>query len=395
MQNKLRLKASIFEEAVHTTEQGFQYIAQNEINYDQQTHLMITDERDFEITALKKAWGIFDIATIITTKGNELFSKTALLGGSLKEKPALYLADQFQPLVVVGGTKIDGKVYLPEQGIKRGSIAGHSYQGSQLIYGSIAQSTNKLPELKNLEYMRNIKEYLLANAGNIFVELNDEKKVINSFDQPTNVIGSSSPFHLQYVELTGNIIIYSDSKITVYPSAKLQDVILIAPGIEVKDGVQGNFQAFAEKKIIVGKNCIIKYPSAFLLIESNTSNTQGLALNPDHEDINQIIIDENSDIRGIVAFISKEIIGSSNYKPQIVIEENATIMGEVYCNGNIELKGIVKGSVYANGFIANQFGGIYKNHIYNGQIVSSENPIQYSGLVFNNSKQTVAKWLNY
>ena len=95
MQNKLRLKASIFEEAVHTTEQGFQYIAQNEINYDQQTHLMITDERDFEITALKKAWGIFDIATIITTKGNELFSKTALLGGSLKEKPALYLADRW------------------------------------------------------------------------------------------------------------------------------------------------------------------------------------------------------------------------------------------------------------------------------------------------------------
>ncbi len=39
---------------------------------------------------------------------------------------ALYLKDNNKPLVLVGGTRIDGKAYLPKRGVKSGNIAGYS-----------------------------------------------------------------------------------------------------------------------------------------------------------------------------------------------------------------------------------------------------------------------------
>ena len=58
----------------------------------------------------------------------------------------------------------------------------------------------------------------------------------------------------------------------------------------------------------------------------------------------------------------------NNYKTQIELQETAILIGELYCNQNTELKGTVYGTVFAKNFIANQFGSIYQNHIYNGKI---------------------------
>jgi hypothetical protein len=69
------------------------------------------------------------------------------------------------------------------------------------------------------------------------------------------------------------------------------------------------------------------------------------------------------------------------------------VIGEVYCNQNTELKGAVIGSVFTNNFIANQFGSVYQNHLYHGQISIDQLPEAYVGLLFNNSKQGIAKWL--
>ncbi len=391
IQEKLRYKALFFQEVIYNVNQRFDYLAEHKIPYISQTAITASPENRVETSVSKSHWGLFDIVTITSKKGKETFIKTALLGGYQQQKTALYLQDTNQPLVLVGNTHIEGKTYLPEQGVKRGAIAGHSYKGQQLIYGNINKSNNKLPQILNTNYLETISNTILSKEDNIFFELEENSRLVNSFSSAsggTKIMSSNEPIDLRFVELVGNIIIHSEVKIKVYPSAKLKDVILIAPQIEILESVSGNFQGLASKKIIVNEGCNLKYPTALLLLEKKQPTMQN-----NNKEINQIIINKNTNVKGIIAFITED--KTDTYKPQIVLEENTIITGEVYCNQNIELKGTVKGSVYTKGFITNQFGSVYKNHIYNGKIVSKDLPSQYCGLSLKNSQQKVAKWLYY
>jgi len=385
VQNKLRIKASLFQEVIHNTNNGFKYLAQREIPYNEETLLPIATESATKV--LKRQWGLFDVATIHATRNKESFTKTALIAGHRQEKIALYLQDDNQPLFVVGDTKIEGKNYLPEQGAKRGSIAGHSYTGTQLIYGTIATSKSSLPEITNRNSLKNISDELLKREGNSFFDLEDNLRLVNSFDEPVQIFNSNSIIDLRFVELTGNIILNSRTKIRVHSSAMLADVILTAPEIEILDEVKGNFQAVATKQIKVGKKCNLNYPTGLVLLEEKKNTSEST------KELKQIRLNKNTTLKGIIVFISDD--RKDNYNSQIIIEENATIYGEVYCNQNIELKGTVNGTVYTKGFVANQFGSVYKNHIYNGKILSSKLPEQYCGLQFKNAKLKTAKWLNY
>ena len=383
---KLRLKNSVFKEVVYLNEIAFHQI-ETRNNYSLEE---LTNENDISNSIKKRQWGIFDVVSVTSKKGKEEITKTAFVGGLQKEKPVLYLQDMNQPLVLVGTTKIEGNAYLPEQGIKQGSIAGYSYVNNRLVYGNILKSNQRLTKSQALERVHNFKDSVLAQANNKVLELLENQRIINSFNRPTLMLSAEYPLELRTVNLTGNIIIQSTTKITIHTSAILNDVILIAPIIEIKEKVKGSFQAFAEKKIEVGNQAQLNYPSTLVLLEKKESVTTQNQLN---KEFNQIIINDKSVIKGVVSFLSTKVEG--NYKPQILIEENAEITGEVYCDQNIELKGKVNGSVYTRGFIANQNGSTYVNHIYNGQILGSQLPEQYVGLSFLNSKQKVAKWLNY
>lgn len=389
LQEKLRVKTSFFQETVNHTYQSFDYLAYTEIPYQQQTTLPPTENTSIIATAFKTHWGVFDLVNITTKKKKEVFTKTGLLGGRQLQRPALYLQDQHQPLVVVGDTRIEGTAYLPEQGVKRGSIAGHAYTNPQLIYGNMVRSQQKLPLFQQRAYLEKLGTNIhLENGQNIHVELQESAEISNTFSQPTKVINSSQDIDLEFITLRGNIIVQSGNKITIHPSAILTDILLLAPEIDIKDGVTGNFQAIATQKITVGKNCKLHYPTALVVTEKeNQRNTsQG-------KESNQISIQQKSDIRGIVAFLSKN--NTENYQAQILVEEHTTIIGEVYCNQNIELRGTVKGSVYTNAFIARQFGAVYKNHLYNGKIVANDIPTHYGGLSFKETQPTIVKWLNY
>ena len=194
---------------------------------------------------------------------------------------------------------------------------------------------------------------------------------------------------LKGIKLIGNIIVHSGAKIRIYPSANLTDVILIAPEIEILNNVEGTFQAFATDKIVMGKNCRLKYPSALVVYEKNKrSDSVNMANN---EQIEQIEIHSDSEVRGIVCFLSNN--EQNNYKAQVFIDKNASVLGEVYCDKNVELKGDVIGSIFTNGFIANEYGSVYQNHIYNGRILSSNFPLEYCGMRIENSTNSIVKWV--
>ncbi|MCF6296663.1 MAG: hypothetical protein L3J08_01545 [Flavobacteriaceae bacterium] len=244
-----------------------------------------------------------------------------------------------------------------------------------------------MPKIKNNYYIKNFSKNLMRLDSLDFIDLSEKRIQFNSFNKVTQLYRNYGAINLNFIELTGNIIIQSKTIIRVNNSAKLKDVILVAPRIEIDDGVIGNFQAIATKNISLGKNCSLFYPSALILAEEYTDIVNATK----QEKISQITIASNSEVKGLVCYLCDKT--PNLYKPQILVEENAVIKGELYCEQNLELKGKVEGMVYTKGFIANQFGSIYQNHIYNAKIIIDDLPKQFSGLQFENFPQSIVKWL--
>ncbi|AUC77558.1 hypothetical protein [Olleya sp. Bg11-27] len=349
-------------------------------------------EEDYKTLKVQREfWGVFEKVTSIATIKKHTLKRVALIGGaqSKNNRTALYVQDNNKPLVLVGNTKIEGVVYLPERGVKSGNISGEYYYGSQLIYGVIRKASI-LPSLhkQTISQLSFIEKQMNKIKTSNFITLENGKTFSNSFLNKKQMAFSNSAIKLSNINLVGNIIIQSKIKITVASSSSLKDVILIAPEIEIEDDVKGAFQVIASKNISVGKKVYLEYPSALVLNEEEIQQSHNAAESVKQ---NKVFIDERSTIKGVVLYISES--KANNYNSQIEIKEKTTIIGEVYCSKNLELNGAVYGSVFTNNFIANQFGSIYQNHIYNGKIIVDSLPQEYVGLSFNNSKKGVLKWL--
>ena len=385
LQNHFKDKVSMYKLAVQNANLGFAFALEQEIVYNQEIHFELDQSINSKITIYKTLWGVFDLIKVNSQIKNESFQKLALIGGHNNLNTALYLENKNRPLVLVGKTIIRGNVSLPKSGVKRGNISGHAYHGAQLIYGNINQSSAQLPNFSNINYLKNIKENIYNNDSLEFIHINNDQRLVNSFNMPTKIYRQNTRIDLDYVQFTGNFIIESDTLIRVHKTAVLHDIILVAPKIEIDEDVQGNFQAIASQNITIGANSELSYPSAMILNDKNSSQLGS------KKNTNQIVINSNAEIKGIVCYLSDHL--KNNYQAQIKIQENARITGEVYCDQNIELKGEVTGSVYTKGFIANQNGSVYQNHIYNGEILVEDLPKQYSGLLFDGLPKQVVKWL--
>ncbi len=288
LQQKTRMSASFFQETIQHCNMSFEYLATNETPYNQEIEISFNDEVESKVILTKKHWGLFDIVHSKAQIKKEEFEQFALVGGYQPDKSALYLKENNKPLVLVGNTEIRGVAFLPKQGVRRGNIAGNSYYGSELIYGVTGQSTNQLPTIKTKQTVKGWIKGGFLNDELQSIDLYDGLQLQNSFNQPTQFFQSDGLIDLRFVKLTGNIIIKSNTKIVVANSSQLQDVILIAPEIEIKNNTVGNFQAFATKELIVGEGCNLLYPTVLCLFaENQTIIASGSSTNEHQPTTNQ------------------------------------------------------------------------------------------------------------
>ncbi|WP_075343324.1 bactofilin family protein [Tenacibaculum agarivorans] len=377
VQHKIAQKNNLYKQAVFNVTNGFRYLSTQNLTYNTENQLKFSENEKEETLLYQKKWGLFDVVSITAKVNKERFQKIGLIGNQIQNKSAIYLTEKNTPLVLVGTTHIKGNAFLPKQGVKRGNIAGTSFYGNRLIHGNSYKSASHLPENNRIKQLENTT---IVSTNNF--ELKEDMKLVQSFHKETLFYSDYQPIRLQNITLKGNIIITSNSKITVEKETVLEDIILKAPEIEIKSGVQGNFQAIATKKITVDNQVNLFYPSALVI------NYKKDKIEDDHG----IFIGKKSDIKGGIVFLKKESKEIS-YFPQIKIEESAEVTGEVFCKGNVELLGNVKGEVYADNFITRQFGSVYINHIYNGSVNAINLPQQYVGLGISSNKKSVAKWL--
>lgn len=357
----------------------------------------IPNENDLNVAigVQRDLWGVFEKRTVTTSHGKSIYTKTALIGGKDQtEMPAIYVSDHQRPLIMAGNAMISGDAFLPEQGLKMGNIMGLSNNGSSLLYGVQKLSDLTLPKLSNeLEtQIRQLTQNDYLPEGEIVSRI-PEEGFKNSFQSPTLII-HDRVVRLKKTSLVGNIIVSASYKIIVEADARLQDVVLLAPEIVIEDLVKGQFQAIATKSILVGEKCELAYPSALVVYKNSVSmDIEEDVKQPTFNSKPTISIDPYTWVGGLVMALdaSKE----QQYAPQIKIDLDAKVVGEVYCTKNLELKGMVTGNVTTDAFIALEDGSVYQNHLYNGIINSTILDKSYVGLLLASREQNkkVMKWL--
>ncbi|WP_411032223.1 hypothetical protein [Spongiimicrobium sp. 3-5] len=381
-------KADLTTAVIKRTNDGFNPLQTADLPDNTILGMAPGDESNITVTTNTEYWGVFKKRTATGIFKKVKFIKTAFIGKAFKDiPPALYIKDTNRPLVIAGKSKIIGDAHLPQQGIRMGNIGGNGYRYSNLIFGNKKVSSAMLPKL-DVALLKNIENCLesVTNLAADVVELGPGLMLKNSFDEKTQYI-LGDIIELENMHLAGNVIISATEKILVTPTATLQDVLLIAPEIHIKDGVNGNFQAIANNRIRVGKNCRLAYPTALVVKYTEKRKKENK-----HKDIPNIEVGARSDIRGVLLHL--EETEERLYSPQIKIEENARITGEIYCTKNLELKGEVIGKVTTETFIALENGSIYQNHLYMGQINSTLLPDTYAGLSGREAEEVnVMKWL--
>ena len=385
---KFKAQTQLSVETVTNAAMGMQYALEMPHLGEDTIALDVFDEAYKTLKLQQHHWGVFEKHTVVSTIKSKKIIKMALVGGAQAtvNRTALYVVDRNRPLVLVGDAKIQGTAFLPKQGVRTGTISGHSYYGKQLIYGRSKNSTDKMPKLsKALEQELDAIYKADRNTETAFINLSQKTVLRNSFSNTVKVIYSAGALRLDHVALTGHIIVRSQTKITVAATAQLTDVILVAPLIEFESNFKGVLQAFASKTITVGQGCQLRYPSALVLHNTEKASSSFTA----NEDTPAIVIGKRSILKGLVLY-SSEVV---NYKAQVILKEGTEVVGEVYCTKNLELLGKVSGAVYTSGFVANQSGSVYQNHIYNGVVQVNDLETVYAGLLFENNAKSVAKWL--
>lgn len=299
-----------------------------------------------------KDWGVFSICIISTSFNGDSINTAYLLAKKQNKKlPALYLRDNSEELKIAGNTTIEGDIYISERGVKKVNFQGNNTISNPKHTGRVYKSEKLLPQVEELRlaYPEDFEFF--------YAEELEEHTIINTFQSKTKIIEFSSV--LEDVTLKGNIIIKSEDTLFVKRSAVLQDVIIDAPKIIFESGFVGNIQAYATSGIVLEENVILEYPSV-LIVSSKLNNEKNL------------ICKKGSIVKGCLILNGNGLLTEGNNK--MVINENTTVYGSVYCDGVLSLYGTVKGHVVTSALLHKTKTAEYTSLILDGNILSNDVP---------------------
>jgi hypothetical protein len=335
----------------------------------------------------KKSWGAFEMIVSEGFSRHHRFSQVALAGNDLgsDSSMALFLADMDKPLSLCGRTEIRGTCFLPKAGVKRAYIEGQNFVGNNLINGDVKPSERNIAEVNkalitNLEKIFN-KEFLEQDS----VVRADEvgiPSLHHSFAKRSVVFYSSAVVRLDTNKLSGNIMVISDREVIVSEDAILQDVIICAPKVRIEKKFLGTLQVFASDSIIVAEECHLNYPSVLGIVRQEKSCDNAT-----------VIIKEKSEVSGMIFAYQEKFDNRKQVK--LSLDKNTAVMGYVYTNGLLDLKGSVFGSVMCSKFILSTPSSVYENHLLSATIDRTKLSKYFVGssLTSTNENKKVVKWL--
>ncbi|WP_396591874.1 hypothetical protein [Allomuricauda sp. R78024] len=305
---------------------------------------------------IKSTWGAFTKVKVKSFFKKDTVTRTSFIGRKNPQNSlALYLCNWGDELKVSGTTKILGDLKLPNGRFKKSSILGNSQLNRPVISGLITSSNQSLPEIliESNPLPERTTQIKLS-------KIKTNQQIFNDFESPTLLVDVAKTERITNFNLKGNILLKSNDTIYIESSSRLEDVIISAPKVVIQNGFQGSIQVFADKEIVIDSNVILTYPSALFIF----SKTNEFSKN--------ITISKNAQIYGGI------VLGGASFDQReantIVIKKGALIVGDIYCNGKLELQGKVLGTVLSHKLNLETKNGSYENTLLNAEINASDRP---------------------
>lgn len=363
--SQLNLHYNILEELYLQNHSSTNYALSSEEN-----QIVLSDDDNVINECTKKSFGLLTILNTTTTFKNDTISSTYLIGQYLNDKTALYVPKFFsKDLSFSGNVKITGDCYLPSKQIETAYILNE--QNTLKINGNKLISNNFLPKLNPKSALTtseiiSIEPKLSLNQ----IEKENNETYFNSFKLPTKVINISSV--IDNIKIKGNFILKNKDSIRITKNNLIEDIIVIAPKITIEEGFKGNLQLFTNEEINIEPNVNLQYPSLIYLNAENSNSSK-------------IRIKEKVNIYGSIILTNdnKEITNQNS----IEIGEKGSILGDIYCNGQLDLKSKISGSVYTNRIFCKTTSSEYNNLLRNIDINATGKPHYYISIpLFETSK---------
>ncbi len=343
---------------------------------------------DDSVYVKKNIWGVYAVAAAEAFSQRDTLFKTFTIAATVDSAKwcCLYLADNDRPFALTGKTTIQGNAFIPKAGVQSAYINGIAYQGDKrLISGTKKNSAKTLPSLDTgrlrllTKYFSNepADDSLLQNKDSLNISFLKETKIINFKKKPAT---------LSRKYLSGNIIICSDTTITIDSNNVLTNILIYAKTILIKDGFHGTGQFFATDSINAGRNVVLNYPSCLGVVRMSDQK-------PTSQE--KLTISGNAKINGLVFTYEKK---DNPLKPMLMVGKKVTICGQIYSQGTMQLTDSLKiqGCIFTSTFIYRNAFTLFENYVINTTIDSkalspyflSSDIVPVAG-----SKQKVLQWL--
>jgi hypothetical protein len=363
-------------------------IANTDTSYvNGKTFSLFNNETD-SVSLKRMFWGVYDIGGSKAFSQKDTLYKTFSIANTIDSTKwaALYLIDEDRPFSLSGKTTIRGDAYIPKAGVQQAYVDGKSYEGDKrLIIGARHVSEKTLPPLAENRLKLFDDFFHQDPIGDSSLLKKDS--VQGSFLNPTRFVNFKKDVKtIEHIYLSGNIVLFSDTTITIDSAAALKNILVFAKAIVVKSGFKGNCQLFATDAIRVDSNCRFNYPSCLGVLRFQSSIVTSQA---------KITLGNNTDFSGIVFTYEKT---ENALKPLIDVGKNVKLVGQVYSQGILELKDNAEmdGSVFTSRFLYKNSFTLFENYLINTTINSKAlSPYYLTGelLPVASKKKKVLQWL--
>lgn len=351
--NQLNVYYNVHEELYINNASTINYALGNDLSIEDET--LLDEFNGITSVIKKKQYGLLSVLLVQSMVKNDTIASAHFVGQYANSKTALYVSNFTQPIAASGNVTIKGDVFLSSDRVRETYINNKPNQIN--IQKPIKSSTINLPEIsKRCETVFNSipTQKVMLNA----LEKKNDSLYVNSFFNETKEIQVVNN-RLENIIIKGNFVIRSNDSLVVSKSAKLEDVMLLAPKVTIQEGFEGTIQVFATEKIQVDKKVQLNYPSAICV--KNNGDKEGL-----------IFIDEESKIDGAVLMFGNDLLHIE--KNSIVIKDKSQIRGTVYSSGNLSINGKVYGAVYTAKLLYKTTSSTYANCLSDVEIDVNKRP---------------------
>ncbi len=388
LHKRLIIQEENFLQAKHSAESGMNIgMTKSELNFGR-NDLPLHFSNRIEITKKdsvdleQSLWGGYLYMKSRSEIKESHYTLSALVG-TLPDSgfdPAIVLNPQYSSLVVTGNARIHGDVRTGKQGVKKGTLAGRPYTGSQIVFGQVEASQDDRRPGINKEIIQNLLDRFnnVLNYSNPidFDELIQKDKNILSMDSDSSekiiyvtnkqlnkknwqISGkvdliSNQPLRIiSAPSMSGFVRILSSKSIVIDGNGIFENVILYSSDKVVINNVKSfSGQIFSEKGITINGRMDLEYPS-LLLVDSQS-------------DFANIELLNGAVLNGSVIMLSGNSIVQQRRLNNILIDRNSRVNGLVYSDNFVTLDGEVNGTIITDRFYFYLSPTTYFNWIKDG-----------------------------